>query len=190
MRNRENAGLSMVEILLVIGIMLSLGAGILYQSSQAAERLRRIEAQTQITDIRRRVNVVWSGRAWPDMAMEDEFTRDLARRGVDLLDPWKKDVKELHVKDDKPIMGNILVIPHNGYRTNPRIDRPSFAIRLGNLPRSTCIWLGSAFMQDSTCIIPNDRTQVSDTSCAKDISALNSGCDQTENSLQLWFRKE
>ncbi|MDR3126118.1 MAG: hypothetical protein LBT92_00625 [Rickettsiales bacterium] len=190
MKDKSASGASMVEMLLIIGITIVVGAAIIRQSGEASEKVRRLKAQNQITDLRRKVNLIYSGRSWPNNMLEDDFTKDLGLRGLDLLSPWKADIREYGERDGARRYGNITVTPNDGFKTNKHLANPGFGLKVPKLARQSCIWLANQFMEDSACIILNDKPAVSDSNCAKNTATIIEGCNADENSVQIWFMKE
>ncbi|MDR1009423.1 MAG: hypothetical protein LBL52_04195 [Rickettsiales bacterium] len=190
MTRKDIRGASMVELLLYIGIIITVTlAGVKFQS-QAIEKTRQAELQMTLSDAEKKINELYLGRPWGTMT-EGERAKYLLERGVSLTSPWKSGMQDYGTgANGRKLLGNMTVSTSDGISSNSAIRMPHFAVHVKNLPRPSCIWVATSQSSVAACVSVNNAVAVSETDCIREIGTATSRCDRDNNEVIVFFRKE
>jgi len=187
---RNVSGVSMVELILYIGIVITVTlAGINFQN-QAIEKTRQAELQITLADIERKVNELYLGRPWGSM-VDSERALYLLERGVGLTSPWKTGMQDYGTAaNGRRLVGNMIVRTSDGVSSNSAIKMPHFSVHVRGLPKPSCVLAANNQLSAAACVSINNDVAVAETDCAKTVSEISNRCDRQENEVIVFFRKE
>jgi hypothetical protein len=182
---KDATGASMMEMVLYVGIMAVVAAGVFKLYAEASEKAKRVEIQNQIPDIIKKVNVLYAGRAIGSAGLENNKNANtddyLTKKNIKLTHPWSAASDAITVTW---VTGNTAATTITG--------RPHMKIAINNLPKASCIWLVSAMTDTGVCTTAGttDSGNVADTNCIKTPEKAVDKCDGTTNSVYVRARKE
>ncbi len=133
---RDRAGFSLVELAIVIGVFVTMLAGIWAIVRNVQESARVDQAAHQITSVVNGVRALYQGKAQISGAW-DTLTNDLIARGAIPADMKRPGTSSPNLRADHPwgaAGGN-----DGGFRVAPAADNTSFYIYLYDLSERSCI---------------------------------------------------
>ena len=174
MKFRNDAGRSMVELLLYLSVIFGLTAGTLKMYSDSVERTRMLQFDTQVMDIVEKVNLYYLGRDFPSNVREvNAVLKKNLGSDINFFDPWG---------------GEIVVTARNSDTSNVGIDKPHMDLQVSNLDTKRCIDVANKFVEKSAVflLINSQKADLNITDIA-DICSSKSGDD---NIVQGFFMKD
>jgi hypothetical protein len=147
-KSKDAAGASMMEMVLYIGIMTVVGAGVFRLYAEANEKAKRVEIQNQIPGIIKTANLLRMGRIIKTSCDSSDYTclkaeKDnayLESKGVKFTHPWSQAAEAITATWKVAQTG----------AADP-IKSPYMEIKVQYLPKASCIWLVSAMSGTGLC---------------------------------------
>lgn len=174
MKFKNDAGRSMMEMILYIGITLVMTASTLRLYGESVEKTRMLQFETQVGDIVEKVNLYYLGRPYPQNAGEINTTiKKNIGEDISLHDPWGTE---------------IVVTAHNTDNTNTGIEKPYMDLKVSNLDTKRCINVANTFITKSVVAlqINNNKTDLNIADIADACSTTSDG----KNTVQGFFLKD
>ncbi|MGN0929161.1 MAG: hypothetical protein ACI4N3_00800 [Alphaproteobacteria bacterium] len=165
---KEAFGRSMMEMLLYLGLVIVVTTAAIKLYTESVEKTKLINAQNQIRDIAKSVNMIYIGRDFPTSG---DITAKLKAKNINLIDPWK---------------GAITVTAKNAPTGGTgSFVRPYFGIKM-KLSKANCVKLSSALIDDTIGINPKSNGT---TSLSYGVDEFAKNC-QDNHDVYFWFKKE
>ena len=165
---KNSFGRSMVEMLLYLGLVVVVGVGSIKLYAESVEKTKLLNAQNQIRDIVKTVNMLYIGRNFP---INGDITTKVAAKNVNLVDPWKQKIT-ITAKNAPTGDAGAFALPY-------------FCVKM-KLSKANCVKLSSALIED-TIGINTTNSGVTGLSYYVDEFARN--C-QENHDVYFWFKKE
>lgn len=167
-QNKNNSGRSMVEMLLYLAIVVLITTGSIKLYGESVEKTKRINAENQIRDIAKEINMLYIGRDFPS---NGDITEKIQEKDINLTDPWGEKIT-ITAKNSPTGGTGIFLLPYFGIKMN--------------LSKEHCVILASALEEDTIGINVKSNG----------ITGLTSGVDgfakdcQDGHDVYFWFKKE
>ena len=174
MKFKNDAGRSMMEMILYIGITLVMTAATLRLYGESVEKTRMLQLDTQVSDIVEKVNLYYLGRSYPQNAGEiNSIIKKNMGEEISLVDPWGSE---------------IIVTTRNTDNANTGIEKPHMDLKISNLDTKRCINVANTFIQKSAVAlsINNNKTETNIADVADACSTTSDG----KNTVQGFFLKD
>lgn len=163
---KESFGRSMVEMILYLGLVIVVTTSAIKLYTESVEKTKLINAQNQIRDIVKSVNMLYIGRDFPT---NGDITAKISEKKINLVDPWGQ---------------KITVTAKNGGGSGSFV-RPYFGIKM-KLSKANCIKLSSAIIDDTIGINPKSSAT---SSLSYYVDEFAKNC-QDNHDVYFWFKKE
>lgn len=164
---KNSLGRSMVEMLLYLGLVVIVGAGSIKLYAESVEKTKVLNAQNQVRDIVKSVNMFYIGRDFPN----GNITSKIKEKKVNLLDPWGQKI-EIVAKNAPTGGSGAFALPYFGVKMH--------------LSKANCVKLSSALVDDTIGINPKSSAI---TGLSYDIDEFAKNC-QDNHDVYFWFKKE
>lgn len=174
MKFKNDAGRSMMEMVLYIGIVLVMTASTLRMYGDSVEKTRMFQLDSQIGDIVEKVNLYYLGRSYPQSSGEiNTVIKKNLGNEISLFDPWGSE---------------IIVSARNTDSANLGIDKPYMDLKISNLDTKRCMNVANTFVQKSSVglLINNRKVDLN----ISDIADACSSTSDENNSVQGAFLKD
>ncbi len=167
-QNKNDFGRSMVEMILYLALVIIITTGSIKLYGESVEKTKRINAETQIRDIAKQVNMLYIGRPFPQNGDISEKIKD---KDINLTDPWGEPIT-ITAKNSPTGGTGIFVLPYFGIKMK--------------LSKAHCVLLASALEADTIGI--NVKSN-SITGLSEGVDAYSKDC-QDNHDVYFWFKKE
>lgn len=165
---KNEFGRSMMEMLLYLGLIIVLGVSTMKLYAESTEKSKRINAQNQILDLKKDINTLYIGRAFPTI----DFEGKLKDKGLVLINPWGDTINI--IAKNSPTGGT------------GAFALPYFGIKM-KLSKARCVALASALEEDTIGINVKNTTSISDN--ANSFEDILKNC-KDGNTVTFWMKKE
>ncbi len=180
MKFKNDAGRSMMEMILYIGIIIMLGVTTMKTYGDSVEKTRIIEAENQISEIAEKVNNYYMGRPFPITGQIETTLKTKLGNQIKLIDPWGSNIT---IYANKSGIANHEVLP-----------KPYFGITYKNLDTARCVNIANTFAKQSPAAISINTNSVVSTAnkAIPDITTIADNCKNTGigNYVTGWFIKD
>lgn len=185
-KSKDAAGISMMEMILYIGIMTVVGAGVFRLYAEANEKAKRVEIQNQIPSVIKQTNILYAGRHInkcntdedkPCIVVDKNLNDSnyLSGKGVKLTHPWSSAADAITV---------------TAKAANGVITRPFMEIQVKYLSKASCVWLVSAMVGTGLCTTGTKVTAAPATDCNPDPKSAVTQCNKTDNTNIVFVRAQ
>lgn len=165
---KNELGRSMVEMLLYIGLVIVIGVSTIKLYSESVEKSKRINAQNQIRDLIKDVNMIYIGRNFPTSG---DISEKIKKKGIKLVNPWGDSISIIAKNAPTGGTGSFAL--------------PYFGIKM-KLSKARCAYLGSALEEDTIGI----NVKGADISTnAKSFDDILKNCKDNHD-VYFWVKKE
>ncbi len=165
---KNSLGRSMVEMLLYLGLVVIVGTGSIKLYAESVEKTKLLNAQNQVRDIVKSVNMFYIGRDFP---INGDITAKIAAKNVNLVDPWRQKIT-ITAKNAPTGGSGAFALPYFGVKMK--------------LSKANCVKLSSALADDTIGINPKSSAI---TGLSYDIDEFAKNC-QEDHDVYFWFKKE
>lgn len=165
---KDSLGRSMIEMLLYLTLVIIVSTASIKLYTESVEKTKLMNAQNQVRDIIKSVNMIYIGRDFP---VNGDITSKVAAKKVHLVDPW----------------GEKITITARNAPTGGTgaFALPYFGIKM-KLSKANCIKLSSALIDDTIGINP---TANATTSLSETVADFAKNC-QENHDVYFWIKKE
>ena len=174
MNLKNDAGRSLMELLLYLGITFGLTAGVLKMYSESVDKTNMLKLDTQISDIVEKVNLYYLGRDYPNNVhdLNSVMKKNLGSE-INFYDPWG---------------GEIIVTARNSDTLGVGIDKAHMDLQVSNLDQKKCIDVANKFTEKGAVylLINSQKAEFN----VSDIADLCSSKSSDDNVVQGFFLKE
>lgn len=161
-------GRSMIEMLGYLALVILVTTAAIKLYTESVEKTKLINAQNQVRDIIKSVNMIYIGRDFP---VNGDITSKIASKKINLVDPWG---------------GKITITARNAPTGGTgAFALPYFGIKM-KLSKANCVKLSTALIEDTIGI--NPRTN-STASLSETVADLAKNC-QENHDVYFWVKKE
>ena len=165
---KDSLGRSMIEMLGYLALVILVTTAAIKLYSESVEKTKLLNAQNQVRDIIKSVNMIYIGRDFP---VNGDITSKVAAKNINLVDPWGKKIT-ITAKNAPTGGAGAFALPYFGIKMT--------------LSKANCVKLSSALIDDTIGINPRAN---STTSLSETVADLAKNC-QENHDVYFWIQKE
>ncbi len=171
MKYKNDAGRSMMEMILYLGLMIVIGTSTITMYMNSVEKTRNIQAESLISDLVEKVNTYYLGRDFPMTGNITSTLKNKMKDQINLIDPWGTKIL-VHANKNG-----------NGANDNSVYAKPYFGLEFSNLDKKRCITIYNLLTQKDAGMVEINGTKV------LDLGLAAQSCKPNSNKVVGLFKK-